>query len=406
MAAINQVIYWAQKYVGCKIWYVTPTDSQAEVVLNSIWDALKDTRLIKTKRNSKGSRELVFVNGTTLDFKSAQAGNNLRGADVNFMIVDEAAYLNNQIFEAAIMPTMATGGKKCLIISTPKGKNWFYKYYLKGLDAKNKDYKSFKFLSTDNPLANKKLIEMFRQSVPEAVFRQEYLGSFEDSASVFRNIEQTCVLKALGAPELNQEYYAGVDIGLISDETVFSVVNNLGQVVFMDRFTGVEAPELRQRILNHLKIWRPIRTVIEENNQGLPLIQDLKRSWANITGFKTTNQSKEEIINKLVAAFSGCEIKCLDDDEVVLQLNSFIFELTATGKVRYCAAPGFHDDIVMSLALAWSAYVGATKTGGYHMGAAPSASDRSELSRFVQSESEDNDMRWNGEDNNEFIFFS
>lgn len=406
MAAINQVIFWSLKYPGCKIWYVTPTDSQSEVVLTEIMNGLKDSNLIKSKRSSKGSREILFKNGTSLMFKSASAGGNLRGSDINFTIIDEAAYLNNKTFEADIMPSMAVGGKKCLIISTPKGKNWFYKYYLKGLDKTQKDFKSFKFLSTDNPKANTKLIEMFRQSVPEGVFAQEYLGSFEDSASVFRNIEQVCVLQPANAPEPGMSYYVGVDIGLISDETVITVINSRGEVCMVDRFTQVEAPELRERLLSHLRKWKPVRTLIEENNQGLVLLQDLKRSYANITGFKTTNQSKEEIINRLVAAFSGLEIKALNDDEMILQLNSFIFELTATGKIRYCAAQGFHDDIVMSLALAWNAFVSATKMGGYHVYVADKAIKKtSSLGKFMEHSADEEDQRWNGENNNEFIFF-
>ena len=364
MAAMNQLLFWALKYPGSKIWYVTPTDSQGEVVLSELWNNIKDSNIIKSKRNSAGGRDLVFNNGSRVDFKSASSPS-LRGSEVNFMIVDEAAYLNNQIFESAIMPTMAVGGKKCLIISTPKGKNWFYKYYLMGLDKSNKDYKSFKFLSTDNPKANVALIEMFRKSVPEAVFRQEYLGSFEDSAGVFRNIDDCCILSKGIEPEQGKHYFAGCDIGLLHDDTTFIVLDNTGSMVYMDKFTGIEAPELKRRILSHLKKWKPKRTYIEENNQGLPLLQDMKREWHNIEGFKTTNQSKEEIINKLVAAFSGKEIKCIKDDELILQLNSFIFEMTSSGKVRYCAAGGFHDDLVLGLALAWNAYVESTiKMGG------------------------------------------
>ena len=94
-------------------------------------------------------------------------------------------------------------------------------------------------------------------------------------------------------------------------------------MVFQDAFTGLEAPELRARILSTLKKYRPVQTLIEENNQGLPLIHDLKREWHNIEGIYTLNKNKEEIINKLVAAFSGREIRCLNIDDLILQLNSF-----------------------------------------------------------------------------------
>ena len=67
----------------------------------------------------------------------------VRGFSFNYLVVDEAAYVNERGFETAILPTLTAIGKKCLIISTPKSKNWFYKYYLKGLDD-GSDYISFR----------------------------------------------------------------------------------------------------------------------------------------------------------------------------------------------------------------------------------------------------------------------
>lgn len=404
MAAINQIIYWAMKYPKSKILYVTPSDEQGGNIIEEMIGADGFESIIKSRKNSKGSRELIFKNDSKITFKSSDS-RSIRGLDSNFVVVDEAAYLNNKVFELDIQPTMAINGKKCLIISTPKGKNWFYKMYLKGLDKNEKNHKSFKFLSTDNPMAPKDLIEMFKSQVPEAVFRQEYEGSFEDSAGVFRNIDACCILNSANAPGPG-EYYAGVDIGLLHDETVLTIINGKGEVVFMDRFTGLEVPELKERLLGHLRKWKPRRTLIEENNQGLPIIQDLKRVYNNITGFKTTNQSKEELINKLIAAFSSEEIKALNDEEMILQLNSFIFEMTESGKVRYCAASGFHDDIVMSLALAWSAYVKSEKTGGYQIfGADHSFKAKSNFGKFIEDNLSDNDDRLNGDGNNEIIFF-
>jgi hypothetical protein len=368
MAAINQTIFWASKYPGCKIWYVTPVESQGLIVLEALYNSIKGSSLIKTYKKSKGSMELVFTNGSRIDFKSASSGQNLRGAEVNFMIIDEAGYISNSVIDEAIMPTLAAGGKKCLIISTPKGKNWFYRWYLKGLDKAETKYKSFKFLSSDNPKVDKSLIELFRQAVPEAVYRQEYLGSFEDSAAVFRNIDEVCILNTSG-PEAGVSYYAGIDIGMLSDDTVVSIINDKGELVYIDRFTGLESPELKERILKTLKLWRPVETVMEQNNQGLTILQEMKRYWPTLKGFVTTNKSKEEIINRLVSAFSGLSIKCLKDNEIISQLQGFIFELTSTGKIRYCAASGFHDDIVMSMAIAWDCYVTNIGLGGkYNIG--------------------------------------
>jgi phage FluMu gp28-like protein len=386
MAALNQILYWSLKYPKCNILYITPTDEQGGKVIDDILSGEGIDSIIKSRKNSKGSRELVMINDSKISFKSSDS-RSIRGMESNFVVVDEAAYLNNKVFNLDIMPTMANGGKKVLVISTPCGKNWFYDFYLKGLDSEKKEYKSFKFLSTDNPRADKKLIEMFKSEVSEAIFRQEYEASFEDSAAVFRNIFKVCVLEQILQPVPGDSYFAGCDIGLLVDETVLTIINQKGEVCFMDRFTGVEAPELRARLLRHLKIWKPIRTIIELNNQGLPLVQDLKRDWPSIEGFNTTNQSKEELINKLISAFSGEEIKCLNDDEVILQLNSFIHKMTSSGKIHYGAAFG-HDDIIISLALAWSACVKNIKGGNYHVTALQTNMNENKLDDVAISENE------------------
>ena len=73
------------------------------------------------------------------------------------MVIDEAAYIKENAFQEAILPTLTAIGKKCLIISTPKSKNWFYKYYLKGV-SDSIDYVSFRGHSTDNPYIDQSFI--------------------------------------------------------------------------------------------------------------------------------------------------------------------------------------------------------------------------------------------------------
>jgi hypothetical protein len=353
MCAINQTLYWSLKDEKSITWYVCPTDGQCQNVINDVVKAVHNSGLVKKINNSKGDRIIEFNNGSVIHFKSALSADSLRGSLVNYMIVDEAAFIGNKLFDTVLMPSMAVGGKKCLIISTPRGTNWFHNYYTKGLVSKQNKFKSFKFTSYDNPAVDKTLIELFKSQVPEGVFDQEYLGEFVDSAAVFKYVSELCCLNKY-EPKTGQHYVCGIDIGLLHDDTVVTILDTNGNMIYVDAFTGLQAPELRKRILSTLNKYKPVKTLIESNNQGLPLIHDLKREWHGIEEFMTTNKSKEEIVNKLVAAFSGKEIKCLNNEELIIQLNSFIFELTNTGKIRYCAAPGFHDDYVMSLAIAYS----------------------------------------------------
>ena len=95
--------------------------------------------------------------------------------------------------------------------------------------------------------------------------------------------------------------------------------------------------------------------MIEENNQGLPIIDDLRiiHKINNIVGFKTTAKSKPEIINNLINAFASSVIKVPKDEIYRSELETFTMTVTATGHTKFAASNGFHDDIPMSLAIAW-----------------------------------------------------
>lgn len=369
--AKQQAIYWALQNPGCRIWYVMPRESQARNVQRDIMNVIQGTEHVKSSKTSAGQIEIIFSNGSILEFKSGSS-DALRGTPVNYLILDEAAYLNQRVVESDIIPALNVAGKKVLICSTPKGKNWFYGFYLKGLDKNNRGYRSFKFLSTDNPLANKEQIELARQSAPEAIFRQEYLAEFVEGAEVFPGIDEVCNIRMPKPfemdgclPEKGKSYYCGIDIGLRGDDTVVTIFDNMGTMVFMDRFTNIRAEDCVERILRQLRRWRPRKAVIEENNQGLVIYEYIKKQYANIEPFTTTNKSKEEIINRMIAGFSNRKIHAFDDDEIKLQLQSFVFSMTSTGKIRYHAAAGFHDDIVMSMALAYDLVTERGLRGGY-----------------------------------------
>lgn len=418
--AKHQVIYWALTYPGSKIWYIMPSEGHCRGVHRDILKAIESTGLVKSKKSSSGSIEIVFTNGTILEFKSGSS-NSLRGTPVNFMVIDEAGYINQNVVESDLLPSLNVAGRKVLICSTPKGKNWLYKYYMMGLDNNQKDYKSFKFLSSDNPSAQQERILLAKQRLPEAVFLQEYLAEFVEGAEVFRNIYDVCCLPVKSSteqyaqrPVQGDQYYCGIDIGLVNDDTVITILNQRGEMVTMERFTNVTSEECLGRILRQLKYWRPVKATIEENNMGLVMYELVKKQYSSVEGFRTTNQSKEEIINRLISAFSVKSIKLFNDDEIKTQLMSFVFEMTSTGKIRYKAADGFHDDIVMSLALAYSLLFDRINTGGYFVKSNTDIQketnkdiNKKSINGFYIDEKGLNQFgRLNGEDNNEFVFFT
>ena len=156
-------------------------------------------------------------------------------------------------------------------------------------------------------------------------------------------------------PSQGYAYWMGIDIALKDDYTVITVIDNNDNVVWYDRFNHVTAPQLKERIISAVRLWNPKKIMIEENNQGLPIIDDLRHvhKITNIVGFKTTSTSKQTIVNNLINAFSSKKIRVPKDDIYKSELETFTMTISPTGQPKFAASNGFHDDIPMSLSIAW-----------------------------------------------------
>ena len=219
----------------------------------------------------------------------------------------------------------------------------------------------------DNPYASQMIIDAAKKSMPDVLFRQEYLAEFVDDAAIFENIEELACMKT-HKPDHTQEYWVGIDIALKDDYTVITVMNAEDEVVYFDRFNQCTAPQLKARVIKVNDDWQPQTIMIEANNQGLPIIDDLEieHGLNNIERFQTTATSKQRIVNNLINAFSSKKIKVPNVDIYKSELETFTMIIGATGKPKFEAASGFHDDIVMSLAIAWENLNENKFTGNYN----------------------------------------
>ena len=128
LLAQNLMLYWLLSKPKQKGAWVSPIYNQGKKVFQELLDASHKI----VKHSNKADLTMEFVNGSTLQFLSAERYDSIRGFSFSHMVVDEAAFIKEVAMQEAIYPTLSALGKKCLIISTPKSKNWFYNAYLKG----------------------------------------------------------------------------------------------------------------------------------------------------------------------------------------------------------------------------------------------------------------------------------
>ena len=271
------------------------------------------------------------------------------------MVVDEAAYVNERGFETAILPTLTALGKKCLIISTPKSKNWFYKYYLKG-NNDNTDYISFRGQSTDNPHIDQSFIAEQRLSLPDDIFRQEYLAEFTDAGSeVFRGVDQACIVPQYTKQDKASRCFVGIDTGLSNDYSVLCIMNEAGRVLLIDRLRGENINTIANRFNDISSRFRVEGGYVEENGIGAAMRDLVIPKNRRIRGFTTTQDSKTTIVRTLISDLEASIIELPTKElepEVYKELSLYTYKLSNNGKLSFTHQAGQHDDIVDAIMLA------------------------------------------------------
>jgi hypothetical protein len=351
-AAVNELIRAAIRVPESVNWWVAPTFS----ITRKGWRELFRYLPAEIVANISRTEVMVeLINGASIWFKSADNPDSLLSEGLDFVVVDEAARVSEEAWGRALRPALSDKLGRAAFTTTPAGKNWLYRLWLRGRDALDAEVAAWQFATSDNPYIPPGEIDAARKGMVERYFRQEYLAMFEDDiGAVFPQARR----QATGAFEepRGQETIIGVDWGKHQDASVFVVLDAARMtVVALDRQMQVDYTLQMARLGAMVERWRPRIVVAEMNSAGDPLVEQLRRDLpCPVEGFLTTATSKRQLIDALALAIERGDLTYPDDLQLVSELEAFRYELTAAGNVRY-AAPGdrYHDDCVMALALAW-----------------------------------------------------
>lgn len=359
-AAVNELIRAAIRKAGSLNWWVAPTFSITRKGWRELFAFLPDELIANVSRTEV---MVELINGSSIWFKSADNPDSLLSEGLDFVVVDEAARVSEEAWGRALRPALSDRLGGAAFTTTPAGKNWLYRLWLRGQDSLDTEVASWRFATSANPYIPAGEIEAARKSMVERYFRQEYLAAFEDDVgAVFPQARRqaTGALEEPGGQALagGQECVIGVDWGKHQDASVFVVLDATRRtVVALDRQLQVDYTLQIARLTAMVERWRPRTVVAEMNSAGDPLVEQLQRDLpCRVEGFLTTATSKRQLIDALALAIERADITYPDIAELIGELEAFRYELTAAGNVRY-AAPGerYHDDCVMALALAWYA---------------------------------------------------
>ena len=355
MEALCAALEPKERSVG---WVVAPTYDLADRVFREIqFFALKSIkhRIVTMKDND---RRLVIRNlaGGLSEIRGKSADNpvSLLGEGLDWVIVDEAARLKPSIWQSHISQRLIDKAGWALLISTPKGKGYFYDLFRAG-QRPNDDIKSWNYPSWTNPLLDKDLIEAERAKLPTRVFSQEYGAEFmEGAGAVFRNVRD-CASGVWQEPKRGERYYGGLDLAKVEDFTVLVIVNADAEVVFVDRFHRVDWTTQVTRIEAAARRYWNAEISVDVTGVGDPIFESLEKIGLRVNAYPFTARSKAALVDNLVLMLEQQKI-ALPSPQIwpdgIDELEAFEFSVSENGHVRTGAPGGMHDDCVMALALA------------------------------------------------------
>lgn len=314
------------------------------------WGIERDTQTI-----------IEFDNGSSIHcLPTGRNGNKIRGFTADMVLVDEAAFIEDSIFEDILQPMLFATSGQMVLASTPWGRSGFF--YDKFDSATHDDrWEKIQVSSYDNPIIDEADLEEFKEGKTRAQIKREVLGKFVDDSGQFFPTQAIGNCMPGGKPERRaSDSYLGADIaGTGEDRTVFYGVDESGNVWLNDEVyedMGVLEAASRIETLDEMYDFDHIyvdRTAIGEGTvEALAEDPYINRK---LTQVYFSVQKKQQIYQRLKAALEAGYLHLPHDKTLRAELESIGEDKTSAGNLRLYPrgnADASRDDHVDALALA------------------------------------------------------
>jgi hypothetical protein len=340
---------------------------------------------------NKGSIEIE--NGSKI-IATSTTGNSARGDTFSLVFLDEFAHVPHNLadeFFQSVYPTISSGKEtKMIIVSTPKGLNYFYKMWREAEQGRS-EFKTVEINWWDTPGRDEEWKNKQIENTSEEHFAQEFACNFLGSSNTLISAKKLQELVFV-APILNKNgfklyeeaketdnYVIVVDTsrGVGLDNSAFIVTNvslfpyKIVATFMNPNISPMIYPEL---IYNVAKKYNDAFVLVEINDNGEQIANALSSDleYDNILTTRTAGRSGQVLSSgfgthmqlgvrttKTVKRIGCATLKDLvennkltfEDYDIIEELSNFILK-----KDSYQADEGHHDDLAMCLVLfSWMA---------------------------------------------------
>jgi len=267
--------------VNCSI-----TLDQAKIIFNNVRRLVKGKPLIEMLVNCVRYTpypRIYFSNGAVFSCRSTQRrGEYILGQDYDYICFDEAAFEPefDYVVNEVLLLRLADRAGIIDFVSTPKGKNAFYR---KAEELKHcMDYGYVQQgISEENKHISAEYIRRKKLSLPILKVRQNIYGEFVDTGQEYiaEDLVSAAIAKSWGlkAPEEGREYISGWDLARKYTYTVgvtLDVTRKPYQLVAFERFRNREWEEIFATIRKRKELYGG-RVIIDSTGLGDVVLADI-----------------------------------------------------------------------------------------------------------------------------------
>lgn len=284
---------------------------------------------------------------------TGRTGAGIRGYTVDFLIVDEAARMPEEVW-VALTPMLATSRKErgtgwIILLSTPWGKvGYFYESF---------SDKSFLHIHTTSEQCKripKTFLRKEKRKLTKISYSQEYLAEFVEAVRQFFPsvlIKKASTIKHAEKPQPGKKYYLGVDFARYGgDENAFVISEVIGKkvrVIWADTSQRVSTIDPINFIIKLNKEWNFKKIYVDSGGLGQAILDMLLlKLGKKVEGLNNASRPvdydethrkkifKEDLYSNSLLLFENFDIEMLYHPRLISSLKSITFEYTDNERVK------------------------------------------------------------------------
>ncbi len=380
-------LWWAVRYNGKEILIVSSTFAQSKKIIERVKEKIDDDTFLRALLKPSGredtwsAQELHTRTGCKIIARPFQPS--IRGLHVDLAVCDDilqdtdySVTRSKEIFNSVVMPTVQTKKGKLIVVGTPMAENDIFADFMSTDKYTQFMTQRFAAIYEGRVLWPSRFspedLKNLQQNMSVFAWYREYLCQpIPAGALLFREEDvSACIDPALRPVPRALDgyvYYAGIDLAAGADD--YTVVTVVGQkqdtqqrkyiVQYIYRTRDRISPTDLVKLLHELDEEFDFAAIsIEVTGLGQGYYAQIANDpilAAKVRPFETRRRSKERILSQLEVAIRNRWIVLPDDEDLYKELTSIGLHRVGNN-IRLEALRG-HDDMVMSLALAYDAAI-------------------------------------------------